>query len=188
MIIIYCSKTQQTDAVTPTPLAHRSHSCMRALALGHDTLHTLSAAMYPIENAQLMLINFAGRAVHANGGQGHGGRGGRGGRGGGPASGRGADNPSDSKTPSASLQEQKPGRSGGRGCGLPGKRHCFVCGKLGHIVFHCRQRATPVGQWEAPVDTSHCNNHAMMALHDEHESDFSILGFSSEFSKLHTAA
>ena len=37
MIIIYCSKPQQTDAVNPTPLAHRSHSCMRALALGHDT-------------------------------------------------------------------------------------------------------------------------------------------------------
>ena len=37
MCIIYCSKPQQTDAVTPTPLAHRSHSCMRALALGHDT-------------------------------------------------------------------------------------------------------------------------------------------------------
>ena len=37
MIIIYCSKPQQTDAVTPTPLAHRSHTCMRALALGHDT-------------------------------------------------------------------------------------------------------------------------------------------------------
>ena len=36
MIIIYRSKPQQTDAVTPTPLAHRSHSCMRALALGHD--------------------------------------------------------------------------------------------------------------------------------------------------------
>ena len=37
MIIIYCSKPQQTDAVTPTPLAHRNHTCMRALALGHDT-------------------------------------------------------------------------------------------------------------------------------------------------------
>ena len=36
MIIIYCSKQQQTDDVTPTPLAHRSHTCMRALALGHD--------------------------------------------------------------------------------------------------------------------------------------------------------
>ena len=36
MFIIYCSKPQQTDAVTPTPLAHRSHSCMRALALGHE--------------------------------------------------------------------------------------------------------------------------------------------------------
>ena len=36
MIIIYCSKPQQNDAVTPTPLAHRSHTCMRALALGHD--------------------------------------------------------------------------------------------------------------------------------------------------------
>ena len=36
MIIVYCSKPQQTDAVTPTPLAHRSHTCMRALALGHD--------------------------------------------------------------------------------------------------------------------------------------------------------
>ena len=37
MIIVYCSKPQQTDAVTPTPLTHRSHTCMRALALGHDT-------------------------------------------------------------------------------------------------------------------------------------------------------
>ena len=37
MIIIYCSKPQQNDAVTPTPLAHRSQTCMRALALGHDT-------------------------------------------------------------------------------------------------------------------------------------------------------
>ena len=44
MIIVYCSKPQQNDAVTPTPLAHRSHTCMRALALGHDTYisqHTL---------------------------------------------------------------------------------------------------------------------------------------------------
>ena len=38
MIIIYCSKPQQNDAVTPTPLAHRSHTCMRALALGHDNI------------------------------------------------------------------------------------------------------------------------------------------------------
>ena len=37
MIIVYCSKPQQTDAVTPTPLVHRIHTCMRALALGHDT-------------------------------------------------------------------------------------------------------------------------------------------------------
>ena len=37
MIIVYSSKPQQTDAVTQTPLAHRSHTCMRALALGHDT-------------------------------------------------------------------------------------------------------------------------------------------------------
>ena len=36
MIIVYCSKPQQNDAVTPTPLTHRSHTCMRALALGHD--------------------------------------------------------------------------------------------------------------------------------------------------------
>ena len=36
MIIIYCSKPQQNDAVTPTPLAHRSHTCMHALAFGHD--------------------------------------------------------------------------------------------------------------------------------------------------------
>ena len=36
MIINYCSKPQQIDAVTPTTLAHRSHSCMCALALGHD--------------------------------------------------------------------------------------------------------------------------------------------------------
>ena len=36
MIIIYCSKQQQNDAVTPS-LAHRSHTCMRALALGQDT-------------------------------------------------------------------------------------------------------------------------------------------------------
>ena len=36
LIIIYCSKPQQTDTVTPTPLAHRSHTCMRARALGHD--------------------------------------------------------------------------------------------------------------------------------------------------------
>ena len=38
MIIVYCSKPQQIDAVTPTPLTHRSHTCMRALALGHDSL------------------------------------------------------------------------------------------------------------------------------------------------------
>ena len=38
MIIIYCSKPQQNDAVTPTPLAHRSHTCMCALALGHDKM------------------------------------------------------------------------------------------------------------------------------------------------------
>ena len=38
MIIVYCSKPQQTDAVTPTPLTHRNHTCMRALALGHDML------------------------------------------------------------------------------------------------------------------------------------------------------
>ena len=37
MIIICCSKPQHTDAVTPSPLVHRSHSCMRALALGHGT-------------------------------------------------------------------------------------------------------------------------------------------------------
>ena len=37
MSIIYCSKPQQTDAVTPTPLAHRSSTCMRTLALGHDS-------------------------------------------------------------------------------------------------------------------------------------------------------
>ena len=36
ILIIYCSKPQQNDAVTPTPLLHRSHTCMRALALGHD--------------------------------------------------------------------------------------------------------------------------------------------------------
>ena len=36
MIIIYCSKPQQNDAVPPTSLAHRSHTYMRALALGHD--------------------------------------------------------------------------------------------------------------------------------------------------------
>ena len=42
MIIIYCSKPQQTDAVTQTPLAHRSHTCMRALALGHDNTHPVS--------------------------------------------------------------------------------------------------------------------------------------------------
>ena len=40
MIIISCSIPQQIDAVTPTPLAHRSHTCMRALALGHDRLYT----------------------------------------------------------------------------------------------------------------------------------------------------
>ena len=38
MIIIYCSKPHQNDAVTPTPLAHRSPTCMRALALGHDSI------------------------------------------------------------------------------------------------------------------------------------------------------
>ena len=36
MIIIYCSKPQQADAVTPAPLVHRSHTSMCALALGHD--------------------------------------------------------------------------------------------------------------------------------------------------------
>ena len=38
MIVIYCSKPQQTDADTPTPLAHCSHTCMRALALGHGNV------------------------------------------------------------------------------------------------------------------------------------------------------
>ena len=38
MFIIHCSKPQQSDAVTPTPLAHRSHSCMRARALDHDKI------------------------------------------------------------------------------------------------------------------------------------------------------
>ena len=38
MLIIYRSKPQQNDPVTPTPLVHRSHTCMRALALGHDIL------------------------------------------------------------------------------------------------------------------------------------------------------
>ena len=37
MLTIYCSEPQQNDAVTPTPLVHRSHICMRALVLGHDT-------------------------------------------------------------------------------------------------------------------------------------------------------
>ena len=41
MSIVYCIKPQQTDAVTPTPLTHRSHTCMRALALGHDNTITL---------------------------------------------------------------------------------------------------------------------------------------------------
>ena len=36
ILIIYCSKPQQNDAVTPTQLSHRSHTSMRALALGHD--------------------------------------------------------------------------------------------------------------------------------------------------------
>ena len=99
-----------------------------------------------------MLTNFAGLAVHANRGRGRGSRGGRdghvgrGGRGGSPASGRGIGNPSDSKTPPASQQQQKPGRDGGRGRGLPEKRHCLVCGKLWHIAFQCRQRAAPVDQ------------------------------------------
>ena len=38
MVIKLCSKPQQFNAVTPTPLAHSSHSCMRALALGHDNI------------------------------------------------------------------------------------------------------------------------------------------------------
>ena len=38
MIIIYCSKPQQNDAVTPTPQVHRSHTCMRALVLGHENI------------------------------------------------------------------------------------------------------------------------------------------------------
>ena len=45
MLIIYCSKPQQNDAVTPTPLMHRSHTCMRALALGHDTERLLDPQM-----------------------------------------------------------------------------------------------------------------------------------------------
>ena len=32
---LFCNY-QQFNAVTPTPPAHRSHSCMRALALGYD--------------------------------------------------------------------------------------------------------------------------------------------------------
>ena len=35
--IKFCSKPQQFNAVTPMPLAHRSHACMRALALGYET-------------------------------------------------------------------------------------------------------------------------------------------------------
>ena len=37
MMIKLCSKPQHFDAVTPTPPAHRSHSCMRTLALAFDT-------------------------------------------------------------------------------------------------------------------------------------------------------
>ena len=69
MIIIYCSKPQQNDAVTPTPLAHRSHTCMRALALGHDThirsgrlasLWTLDYNIVPLRHANtLWIIRFA---------------------------------------------------------------------------------------------------------------------------------
>ena len=40
MRINYCSKPQQFNTVTQTPLVHRSHSCMRALALGHDIMNT----------------------------------------------------------------------------------------------------------------------------------------------------
>ena len=40
MIIKRCSKLQHLDAVTPTPLAHRSHLCMRALELGYDNEDT----------------------------------------------------------------------------------------------------------------------------------------------------
>ena len=39
-MIKICSKPQQISAATPTPLAHRSHSCMRALALGYDSQTT----------------------------------------------------------------------------------------------------------------------------------------------------
>ena len=45
MRIIYCSKPQQNGAVTPTPLVHRSHTCMRALTLGHDKMLASSLAM-----------------------------------------------------------------------------------------------------------------------------------------------
>ena len=37
MIIKLCSKPQQFNVVTPTPLAHRIQSCMRSLALDYDT-------------------------------------------------------------------------------------------------------------------------------------------------------
>ena len=59
MIIIYYSKSQQTDAVTPTPLAHRSYTCMRALALGHDTFLLSQSHMQ-----SSVLIRQSGHTVH----------------------------------------------------------------------------------------------------------------------------
>lgn len=79
--------------------------------------------MCPIENAQALLNNFCGLAVHANSGQGRNGRGGLGGRG------RGA-------APEDTLEILKPqpplnnsmrnGQNGGRGRGHAVKRHGLV--------------------------------------------------------------
>ena len=57
MIIIHCSKLQQPHAATPTPLAHRSHSCTRALALGHDT----SWGWYPSVEVTMTRSTYGGR-------------------------------------------------------------------------------------------------------------------------------
>ena len=54
MIIIYCSKPQQTDAATPTPLAHRSHTCIRALELGHHNFVHISILCFQSTRVSLL--------------------------------------------------------------------------------------------------------------------------------------
>ena len=111
----------------------------------HTSLQTLSSAMHPIEHAQTLSANFAGLAVGAKAGRGSRGPRGRGGRGG--RGGCGSTNNKDAK------DHNNSGRGGGRGRGRgQDKRHCLVCGKLGHVAYQCRMRAAPLDQYEAPAD------------------------------------